>query len=200
MHNKLKSLKKYTLISAAVILVLGTLSHFVYEFFGKNQIVGFFFPVNESTWEHLKLILTPVFLAGLVQWAVYGKEYKNFFPSLLVSVLTGMFVITSAFYTYTGIIGVNFPAADIFTFVLGTAAACYVQYRLLKSGKLSSDLWRFVSAAGFVLLFVFSALASLDPPGINLFKDPLTAALVYTKNSAERPSTLFLSHYHLFSF
>lgn len=171
--DSVKNLKKYTAVSAAVILVLGTLAHFVYELFGKNTIVGFFVPVNESTWEHLKLILTPMVLVGLVQWFLYGREYKNFFPALFAAVLTGMFVITVSFYTYTGIIGQNFMPADIMTFVLGVAAACYVQYRILKSGKLSSDLWVFISIAGLVLFFVFSALASLEPPAINLFKDPL---------------------------
>lgn len=169
----MKNLKRNTIVSAVIILILGTVSHFIYQLTGSNTVAGFFFPVNESTWEHLKLILTPMFLVGLVQWFLYGREYKNFFPALFFGVIAGMLSITVLFYTYTGIVGKNFMAADIMTFVAGTAAACYVQYRILKSGKFSSDFWVFIGISGFILLFVFSALASLEPPEINLFKDPL---------------------------
>lgn len=113
----MKELKKYSWIAAAVTSVMGTLFHFVYEFSGNNNFVGMFAAVNESTWEHLKLLLTPAFLVGIVEWFIYGKNYKNFFPALFISILAGMFAITAAFYTYTGIIGQNFMIADIATFL-----------------------------------------------------------------------------------
>lgn len=170
----MKELKKYSWIAAAVTSVMGTLFHFVYEFSGNNTFVGMFAAVNESTWEHLKLLLTPAFLVGIAEWFIYGKNYKNFFPALFISTLAGMFAITAAFYTYTGIIGQNFMIADIATFFIGVFVTYYLRYKIIKSGKLSSDKWVFISLAGFAILFVFTAYASFNPPQINLFKDPLT--------------------------
>ena len=47
---------KRNLIAFLVISILGTIGHFLFEWTGENAIVGLFFPVNESTWEHLKLL------------------------------------------------------------------------------------------------------------------------------------------------
>lgn len=41
------------------ISALGTFLHFAYELSGKLFIVGLYCPVNESPWEHMKLIFTP---------------------------------------------------------------------------------------------------------------------------------------------
>ena len=43
------SRKKWILVYVLAV-VLGTLFHFVYGFTGENRIVGYFFPINESTW------------------------------------------------------------------------------------------------------------------------------------------------------
>ena len=53
---------KWILYSVPFLFIIGSLFHFAYEFTGKNIIVGFFTPINESIWEHIKLILTPLLL------------------------------------------------------------------------------------------------------------------------------------------
>lgn len=170
----MKSLKKYSFAAAAAAMVFGTLGHFLYEFSSGSPIVGMFFPVNESTWEHLKLLFTPVFIIGVIEWFFYGKKFQNFFPALFVSVLGGMLAITASFYTYTGILGKNYMAADIMTFVIGIIAAYYIRYKILKSGRLSSEKWTFAALAGFALLFVFAGYSTFNPLRINIFKDPVT--------------------------
>ena len=47
--------------------VLGTLGHFAYDWSGKSLPVGAFCAVNESTWEHMKLLFFPVLLFTAVQ-------------------------------------------------------------------------------------------------------------------------------------
>ena len=44
---------------------LGTLLHFLYDLTGENVAVSFFSAVNESTWEHMKLLFFPMFLFSL---------------------------------------------------------------------------------------------------------------------------------------
>ena len=39
-----------------VTCALGVLFHFVYDWTGENAVVGLFTPINESTWERLKLL------------------------------------------------------------------------------------------------------------------------------------------------
>ncbi len=38
-------------------LIIGTLLHFVFEWSGRNFLVAFIAPTNESVFEHLKLLV-----------------------------------------------------------------------------------------------------------------------------------------------
>ena len=48
-------------------VLLGSLLHFVYGWSGSNVFAAGFSAVNESTWEHMKLLFFPVFLLTLLQ-------------------------------------------------------------------------------------------------------------------------------------
>ena len=66
--NKVKSNKliKAELIVILFSLVLGTLLHFTYEWSGENLFVGSFSAVNESVWEHLKLVFFPMLITTII--------------------------------------------------------------------------------------------------------------------------------------
>jgi len=51
----------FTAISIVVIFALGSLAHFLYDLSNDNKILGLFTAVNESTWEHVKIAITPHF-------------------------------------------------------------------------------------------------------------------------------------------
>ena len=54
-----KKLFKLEIIGFIFVSIVGTLSHFLYDWLGKNVFAGVFCPVNESPWEHLKLLFFP---------------------------------------------------------------------------------------------------------------------------------------------
>lgn len=45
----MSQLKRYMIIGTIFVIILGTLSHFFYEWTNNNYIVGFLTPINEST-------------------------------------------------------------------------------------------------------------------------------------------------------
>ena len=63
--NKNK-IKKIQIFSIIFTFILGTLLHFTYKLSGNNQLVGVFSAVNESTWEHLKLVFFPMLLTIII--------------------------------------------------------------------------------------------------------------------------------------
>ena len=99
-------------------LIAGTLLHFCYEWSGENPFVALFAPVSESVWEHLKLLFFPVLVYTLFEIIVLFKVSGSFLTARVLGVILGMFFILAAFFTYTGIIGRNFLAADILIFAL----------------------------------------------------------------------------------
>ena len=95
----MNELKKEMIKGILFVSIVGTLWHFVYEWSGQNPIVGLFFPVNESTWEHMKLLFFPMLLYTLYAY----KKLKDAFPcipsALLYGILSGTFLIPLLFYT-----------------------------------------------------------------------------------------------------
>ena len=101
-----KKLLKYDIIGFVFVSIIGTLAHFVYEWTNKCVIAAFFCPINESPWEHLKLIFFPYLIWTVIQ-AFIMKGTKNILPAKFIGVFVGMMATLSFFYTYTGIIGRN---------------------------------------------------------------------------------------------
>ena len=84
----------FTIISIIIISIIGTISHFLYDIFKHNKIVGLFTSVNESTWEHIKIALTPTIIWGLIDGYIYGMN-PNYFLAKFVSLISIMPVDTT---------------------------------------------------------------------------------------------------------
>lgn len=171
--------KTKVMITAALIFVsaAGTLLHFAYENSGGIfwAVIG---AVNESTWEHLKLLFWPSLAAGSVEYMIYGKNYKGFISVRVLSIFAGMTMITVLFYTYTGVLGFHVVAADIAVFYVSVAFSYLFVYMVLKregNEKFStfSDILLLEAAAASALLFV---IFTFNAPDIALFQDPVTGS------------------------
>ncbi len=168
-------IRNWNIAGAAFGLLAGTLLHFVYEWFGGSfwAIIG---AVNESTWEHLKLLFFPILFFGILEYFSYGKNTPGFIPIKTVSILLGMALIVVLFYTYTGILGFNLAPIDISLFVIGILSAYWFSAKQLAQ----PPSWALSSAANalfagiLLLLLLFFIVFTFSPPEIGLFLDPVT--------------------------
>ena len=64
---------KKLFINTTIIFILCSIFHFVYNFI-PNFITSLFFPVNESIWEHLKMIFSSIVLFSFIYNAIYHEE------------------------------------------------------------------------------------------------------------------------------
>ena len=85
-----KRLLRWELIGFAFTGAVGTLLHFVYEWTGGNPLIAAFCAVNESTWEHMKLLFVPFFLFTMVQFIVFAEPLRSFFAAKAASILLGV--------------------------------------------------------------------------------------------------------------
>ena len=79
-------------------LIIGTLLHFTYGWSGENPFVALYSPVNESVWEHLKLLFFPVLLYTFFEIIVLYKTSGQFLTSRLLAVCVGMFFYRVLFF------------------------------------------------------------------------------------------------------
>ena len=98
-------LQSYIIAGILFVLAAGTLSHFLYGWTGNNFIIGLFTPVNESVWEHMKLIFFPMLFYSIFASANLKADYPYIASSLCFSILIGTLLIPVLFYAYTYILG-----------------------------------------------------------------------------------------------
>ncbi len=72
-----RRLNIFLIIGAVFTIITGTLLHFVYEWSGESLFVGIFSPINESVWEHLKLLFFPMSVWILIGYFIFGKKIQN---------------------------------------------------------------------------------------------------------------------------
>lgn len=77
-NSTTNNLKSNTFWGIIFVLITGTIAHFVYEWSDNSFIIGLFFPVNESTWEHMKLCFFPMLLYSLYM----NKKERRSIPVL----------------------------------------------------------------------------------------------------------------------
>ncbi len=164
-------LKKFSVVSAVFIIILGTILHFTYDWSGQNAVVGAFSAVNESTWEHLKLLYYPILITAIVRYFKFGKNIQSFWCGKAVQVGVSMMFTVIAFYTYTGVWGKDVAWLNIAIFILAAILGEIVNYMVIKRGKPCNKK---VAIGVLVVLFVMFVSYTYNPPEIGLFKDPVS--------------------------
>ncbi len=173
MENFMKrSIGVWQLAGFAATSLLGTILHFLYEWLGKAIWAAPFSGVNESTWEHMKLLFWPMLIYAIVQ-SFFFRDRKDFWCVKLRGILLGLILIPVSFYTYNGVIGSSPDWINIAIFFISAAVAYICEWKLFKSERTRclSPWLAFSALAAVALLF---ALFTFVTPEIGIFKDPLT--------------------------
>lgn len=164
------NLKYWTIAGMIWVGTAGTLLHFLYEWTGRNSLAGLIGPVNESTWEHMKLLFFPMLLFILIE----NKYLKGKYPALLAArtagLAAGLILIPAVFYTYTAILGRNYLILDILTFIISIIAAFLTGSLLAGYNRLKK--YTAYAAAALLLLTICFFVFTYAPPSLELFRDP----------------------------
>lgn len=167
MNQRTRNIIRYLFVA-----LLGVFLHFAYELSGENPIVGLFAIINESVWEHLKLVFFPMLVLTL--WDMFTNQRNNlcFLPARTLGTLAGMAFIVIVYYTITGILGFQVAWLNIAIYLLGVLVAFLVEKKLCHrcntiSVKVAIVLWIL-----FIILFIIFTIA---PPALGIFTPPPTA-------------------------
>lgn len=153
--------------------IFGTLLHFLYEWSEESLITGLFSPVNESIWEHLKLIYVPMLLFSVIEYCYVGKEATHFWCLKLMGLLMALTLIPSLFYTYTGISGIMVDWLNIVIFFAASGAAYWMETNWLQKAAFCRAP-QLISILLIALIGFLFVKFTLHPPHIPLFRDPVT--------------------------
>lgn len=161
MNNRTRIILRYLFV-----VLLGVFLHFAYELSGENPIVGLFALVNESVWEHLKLLFFPMLVLTL--WDLFTRQRNNlcFLPARTLGILAGLAFNVIVFYTITGILGFNVAWINILIYLLGVVVAFWVEKKLCNRCNTISVKVAIAILILFILLFIIFTIA---PPALGIF-------------------------------
>ena len=103
------SLKTIKIIGFFVIFLLCFPFHFLYDWL-PNSLFSIFFPVNESIWEHMKLIYTSFVFYGIFDYILLRKNkinFNNFLVQLFLIPIIAIFIYLIIFIPIYKMIGEN---------------------------------------------------------------------------------------------
>ena len=167
-----RSIGLWQLVGFAATSLGGTVLHFLYDWLGEAAWIAPFSGVNESTWEHMKLLFWPMFIFAIAQ-SFFFRDKKDFWCVKLQGILLGLALIPLLFYTYNGVIGPSPDWLNITIFFISAAVAYIYETKRFQSenARCPSPRSAFAVLAVIALLFVIFTFAT---PEIGIFRDPLT--------------------------
>ena len=169
MYNK--AILQFQIFSTIFTIILGTVLHFTFKWSNENLYVGAFSAINESTWEHLKLLFFPMLITTIIGYFYIGNNIPNFLCAKALGIVVAILFTIIFFYTYTGILGTNFAILNIATFIFSAIIGEYLSYRIMISDFSCNPKISII----FLIVLLFSFLIfTFFTPQIGLFKDPLS--------------------------
>ena len=156
----------------ALVTFGGTILHFLYDWTGGSILVAPFSGVNESTWEHMKLLFWPLLLFALVQRPFF-KGQNNYWCVKLAQILLGLVLIPVLFYTYNGVFGKSPDWINIAIFYISALLVFFFEWWAFRNDRLQCKHPR-LAVTAICLIGVLFVVFTFATPQIPLFQDPLT--------------------------
>ena len=159
-------------IGMVVIAIVGTLLHFTYELSHHNKAVAVFSAVNESTWEHIKICMTPTLLWSIYDFIKYGS-YSNYLIAKSISIFSIILLIPILFYSYTIISKKAILFIDVICFYITVFLSQSIFYYIISLNPLS-NVYFIISIALLLISLLSYAIFTFKPLKNFIFEDPIS--------------------------
>ncbi len=124
------NIKKIKIIGVFGIFIMSFIVHFLYKLI-PITIISILAPVNESIWEHMKIIYTSYILYSIIDYLLLKKyNINNFSLQLSLVPLIGIIVYLMIYIPIYNIIGENIIFSIGLLFVI-IALEQFINYHLL---------------------------------------------------------------------
>lgn len=166
-----KSIPSWQIAGFVFTAITGTFLHFLFDLTGGSVWSALFSAVNESIWEHMKLLYYPMVIVAVAEYFLWGKEYDSFWCIKLMGILVGIAVIPVIYYTYTGILGISADWFNITIFFIAAGLVYWLETKLFQK----DFTCRFPPALSVIIMIAVTFIVlTFVPPQIPLFQDPIS--------------------------
>ncbi len=164
------NLKKMIILNAILTFLLCFLTHFMYDLC-PNAMFAVFFPVNESIWEHMKMLYTTILLYGFIEHFIMKKyhiDFNNFLLTTLIKAIVAIPLYLLLFLPFF----YNFGENMIYTFIILFTVILIVNFMgekilMMKPIKYQKE----ISIIFIILIYIIMTILTYLPPRSDIFFD-----------------------------
>ena len=146
-------LKKTRIIATINTFIISFIAHFAYQTL-PNPIFSIIFPVNESVWEHMKILYTSILLYGIIDYIILKKnniKINNFTMNLFITSISSIISYLLIFLPIYFKIGENMFLA-ISIMLISYIIAYTTSYYILKTEeKNNNTIWITLIIIGYII-------------------------------------------------
>ena len=154
------------------ISIVGSLLHFTYEWSNHNKYVSLLSAVNESVWEHMKLLVFPSLVWMIIEIPFISNN-SNFLTAKFVSLIVMILLVPTLFYLFKYLIKQSILIVDILIFYVAVGVGQFLSYIILGASVLP-NIFNYISLIGLILIYSYFLIATLIPGKGDIYVDPNT--------------------------
>lgn len=158
--------RKEFIIVSIVMLVLGTSMHFAHHLPFFNHFLGYIFPVNESVWEHMKMIFYPALLTAL--YLLITRKDAGQISGPIAAGMAGLPFAQALFYGYWIFTGHSLLWLDIVCYVIEIIFVMWLGKKLNECGCVKK-LWPLFAVLAVEMIIMLGYL-TYHAPDMILFE------------------------------
>ena len=163
-------MKRFTMIGIFGIFFLCILTHFIYDIF-PCTFTAIFFPVNESIWEHMKMLFTTILLYhGLEYTYLYFKKITipNFSIATFISAILAIPIYLILFLPIYYHMGENLLITLLLLLIV-IAMIQYIHYKIITYKKIPYQC--ILAITSIIITYIILGYLTYNPPLTHLFFD-----------------------------
>lgn len=154
------------------ISIFGTILHFAYDWSKHDKYVSLLSAVNESVWEHMKLLVFPSLVWLLIEVPFIGDN-QNFLTAKCISLMVMVILIPTLFYFFKYIFKKSILIIDILIFYVAVGLGQYLSYLILNTNELP-NAFNYFSLIFLILIYGYFLIATVIPGNGEIYVDPNT--------------------------
>lgn len=167
------NLKKIKIIAIVGIFLLSFPAHFLYKLF-PNLLTSILFPVNESIFEHMKIIYTSTLIYGIIDYYLLKRNniiYANFLFQLFLTSFISIPFYLILYLPIHYLIGEKL-IISILLLLITYIFSQIISYSILKHPHI--PYLNTLAIPLIILIYIIFILLTYFPPNYYLFYDTTT--------------------------
>lgn len=163
-------MKKIKILIIIIAFLLSFPIHFVYDL-APNFLTSIFFSVNESVWEHMKIIYTSILISSIIEHFIYKHkkiEVNNFLLSIpIISIIGIIFYIIT--YTIVELFIPHNLIMALIIMLLTYILSEIISYYILNMNEIKHQ--KVIGLSLIIISYIVFTYLTYNPPQTNLFLD-----------------------------